>query len=261
MNPLLELKNVSYSYPESNHSSGKRRPPALSCASLAVPIGSKLAILGANGSGKTTLLWHFNGTLRPSAGTVYYAGAPLDYSRHGLHTLRQRVAFVLQEPDDQLFAGTIRQDVSFGPLNLGLKETETIARVDQALAAMEITELADLPPHQLSHGQRKRAAIAGAIAMRPDILVLDEPTAGLDPRGVEALDAQLDRLNQSGMTIVITTHDIDFAYGWATSVAIMQSGAVIACGTPATMLCDNTMLRASGLRMPYALSQLVNTTK
>ena len=169
---------------------------------LAIHRGARLALLGNNGSGKSTLLLHLNGTLRPDRGEVRCDGAPLDYGRRALAALRQRVALVFQDPDDQLFAGTLAQDVSFGPLNLGLDEAATRIRVAASLAAIGLADRADLPLHMLSHGQRKRAAIAGALALQPDLLVLDEPTAGLDPAGVALLLDHLDALHAGGMTIV-----------------------------------------------------------
>ncbi|HOR25448.1 MAG TPA: AAA family ATPase, partial [Opitutaceae bacterium] len=153
-----------------------------------------------------------------------------------------------------LFAGTVRQDVSFGPLNLGLPESEAATRVDAALEAMDLTTLADLPPHQLSHGQRKRAAIAGALAMRPRLLVLDEPTAGLDPRGIDELARQLDLLHARGIAIVLTTHDIDFAHRWAREVAIVQAGRIVAQGAPDPILGDARLMHTAGLRLPIALA-------
>ncbi len=254
MTPLLELRDVHYAYAPTLRMAGGQRPPALAGVCLAIARRARLAILGANGAGKSTLLWHLNGTLRPATGNLLYAGKPFDYSRHGLADLRQRLALVLQESDDQLFAGTIREDISFGPLNLGLSEAETAARVEESLAAMQLNEIAELPPHQLSHGQRKRAAIAGALAMRPELLVLDEPTAGLDPRGVDALAGQLERLHASGIAIVFTTHDIDFAHRWASEVAVLQHGRVVASGAPNAILGDAALMARTGLRLPITLA-------
>ena len=186
MTPLLEAVGVHYRYPGAAAAAARvpgQRAEALAGASLAVRAGTRLALLGGNGSGKSTLLLHLNGTLRPAAGEVRFAGAPLDRSRRGLAALRQRVALVFQDPDDQLFAGTLAQDVSFGPLNLGLDAARTGERVAEALRAVGLAAFAGLPLHMLSHGQRKRASIAGALALRPQALLLDEPTAGLDPAG------------------------------------------------------------------------------
>ena len=254
MTPLLELRAVRYTYAAHACRPEHPRPPALDGVDLQLHIRSRLAILGANGAGKSTLLLHLNGTLRPSSGELFLDGSRFDYSRRGLTTLRQHVGLVLQEPDDQLFAGTVRQDISFGPLNLGLSEAEASARVEAALEAMDLTTLADLPPHQLSHGQRKRAAIAGALAMRPRLLVLDEPTAGLDPRGIEELAHQLDLLHARGIALVLTTHDIDFAHRWAREVAIVQEGRIVVQGAPDPILGDARLMHTAGLRLPIALA-------
>ena len=251
MTPLIELRRLRYVYPSAGSTA---RPPALADISLSIPPGARLALLGANGAGKSTLLWHCNGTLRPAAGELLLAGGLVRHSRSELTELRRRVALVAQEPDDQLFAGTVRQDVSFGPMNLGLPEAEVRARVDEALAALDLVALADLPPHQLSHGQRKRAALAGALAMRPELLALDEPTAGLDPRGIEALHRQLDTLHARGLAIALTTHDIDFAHRWAAEVVVMDSGRIAARGPAAEIFADADLLHRVGLRQPYALA-------
>lgn len=253
MSPLIELRAITFAYPNSSRvASG---PHAALCGiDLCINASARMSVVGANGAGKSTLLWHLNGTLRPASGSLWYEGKAFEYSRRGLAELRQRVAFVLQDPDDQLFAGTIRQDVSFGPLNLGLSQKDASRRVDSALAAMEILDLADSPPHQLSHGQRKRAAIAGALAMHPKVLVLDEPTAGLDPRGIESLTLQLRQLSEHGIAIILSTHDIDFAYYWADEVVVMQNGRITNTGSPESVLADEENLKTAGLRMPVELS-------
>ena len=224
-----------------------QRREALCGASLAVPPRRRLALIGGNGSGKSTLLLHLNGTLKPDSGEMRFAGAPLDRSRKGLAALRQRVALVFQDPDDQLFAGTLAQDVSFGPLNLGLDEAVTRARVATALAAVGLADRGALPLHMLSHGQRKRAAIAGALALEPALLVLDEPTAGLDPDGIDTLLDHLDGLHAAGMTVVFSTHDLDLARHWADEVAVMAEGRVIGRGPAAAILNDTALLARAGL--------------
>lgn len=170
---LLEAYGLTYDYPGGVQ--------ALSGLDLSVERGRRLAILGPNGAGKTTLLLHLNGTLRPTSGRVLLDGVVAGYCRADLTVWRRRVGLVLQDADDQLFAASVAEDVSFGPLNLGLSDEEARQRVDEALAALRIADLADRPTHMLSFGQKKRAAIAGAVAMRPEILLLDEPTAGTRP--------------------------------------------------------------------------------
>jgi cobalt/nickel transport system ATP-binding protein len=245
MDVILEACALSYRYPGG--------VPALSGLSLAVERGQRLAILGPNGAGKTTLLLHLNGTLKPEAGEVRLDGAAQGYGRAALTAWRRRVGLVLQEPDDQLFAPSVFEDVSFGPLNLGLSEAEARARVDEALEALRIADLADRPTHMLSFGQKKRAAIAGAVAMRPDVLLLDEPTAGLDQFGAVHLLAVLDKLRAGGATLAFTTHDVDLAWRWADRVALFVGGRVIRQGDPEQVLADRDALAQARLKPPLLL--------
>ncbi len=254
---ILQTEGVEYAYPGGHHasqSSGGNRRLALCGADLEVPRGTRLGILGANGAGKTTLLMHLNGMLRPSRGTVSLDGRAADYARKGLLAWRQRVGLVFQDPDDQLFAASVQQDVSFGPLNLGLSEPEVRQRVEEALTAMGIAELAESPVHMLSFGQKKRVAIAGVLAMKPEVLIVDEPTAGLDPHGVEQFLAILESLHATGTTIIFSTHDVDLAYSWADSVAVLTHGQVSAQGPPAEVMQDATEMQSAHLRVPWVLA-------
>ena len=221
-------------------------------ADLCIPKGKRLALLGANGSGKTTLLRTLAGSVRPSAGRVLVDGQPVSYGRAALKAHRQVAQLVAQNPDDQLFAADVYRDVSFGPLNLGLSEPEVRSRVARALAVLSIEDLAERPIHELSYGQRKRVAIAGALAMEPCIILLDEPTAGLDPHGVEEMVAALESLLAAHTTVVIATHEVDFALWWADSVAILVDGQV-RHGTPTRMLGDAALVSAARLRQPLVL--------
>jgi cobalt/nickel transport system ATP-binding protein len=245
MDVILEARGLSYCYPGG--------VAALSGLDLAVERGQRLAILGPNGAGKTTLLMHLNGTLRPSAGQVLLDGAPQGYGRAALAQWRRRVGLVLQEPDDQLFAASVFEDVSFGPLNLGLSDDEARARVDEALASLRIADLAERPTHMLSFGQKKRAAIAGAVAMRPDVLLLDEPTAGMDQFGAVHLLAALERLRAGGATLAFTTHDVDLAWAWADRVALFVDGKVIRQGPSDEVLTDAAALGQARMKPPLLL--------
>ncbi|MGY1773430.1 energy-coupling factor ABC transporter ATP-binding protein [Blastococcus sp. SYSU D00813] len=222
-------------------------------ASLTVPAGRRLALLGANGSGKTTLLRCLSGALEPTAGTVSVDGHELRHTRRGLREHRQEVQLVLQDPDDQLFSASVAQDVSFGPLNLGLAEDAVRERVAEALALLAVDGLAARPTHQLSYGERKRVAIAGAVAMRPCVLLLDEPTAGLDPSAVAEALAALARLQATGTTVVMSTHDVDLALRWADEVAVVVDRRVVQ-GDPATVLGDDDLLARARLDRPWALT-------
>ncbi|MCY1204917.1 Cobalt import ATP-binding protein CbiO [compost metagenome] len=221
-------------------------------ASLIVPPGSRTALLGANGSGKTTLLRTLSGAQRPDVGEVLVGGVPLRYDRKGLIKHRQEVQLVLQDPDDQLFSADVRRDVSFGPLNTGLTECEVHDRVMEALNVLRIADLADRPTHQLSFGQRKRVAIAGALAMHPCLLLLDEPTAGLDPSGVDEMLEGLERLEKHGTTVVLATHDVDLALTWASQVAIVEGGTVTQ-GDPTDLLGNADLIARARLRRPWVL--------
>jgi cobalt/nickel transport system ATP-binding protein len=222
-------------------------------ASLTVPAGRRVAILGANGSGKTTLLRCLSGALKPSSGAVTVDDVPLEHSRRGLRAHRQEVQLVLQDPDDQLFSASVAQDVSFGPINLGLAEDEVRERVAEALRLLAVDALADRPTHQLSYGERKRVAIAGAVAMRPCVLLLDEPTAGLDPSAVAEALAALTRLQGAGSTVVMSTHDVDLALAWADEVAVVVDRAVVQ-GPPEVLLGDDDLLARARLDRPWALT-------
>ncbi len=242
---VLEARGLTYSYPGG--------VLALDGLDLKVTRGRRLAILGPNGAGKTTLLLHLNGTLRPASGQVLLEGAAVSYSRAGLSAWRRRVGLVLQDADDQLFAASVAEDVSFGPFNLGLSEQEARRRVDETLAALNIAGLAGRPPHMLSFGQKKRVAIAGAVAMRPDVLLMDEPTAGLDNHGTEQLLAVLKKLEATGTTLVFTTHDADLAYGFAHDVALFSGGRVLAQGEAAHVLSETALLEKAQLGLPLIL--------
>ncbi|WP_200307536.1 energy-coupling factor ABC transporter ATP-binding protein [Streptomyces adelaidensis] len=242
---LVALRGASFAYEDG--------PAVLSDLDFEVPEGRALALLGRNGSGKTTLMRLLSGGLRPRTGGLAVEGRPVTYDRKGLTRLRTTVQLVVQDPDDQLFAASVAQDVSFGPLNLGLSDAQVRVRVDEALGALGITALADRPTHLLSYGQRKRTAIAGAVAMRPRVLILDEPTAGLDPDGQERLLATLDELRGSGTTVVMATHDVDLALRWADDAALLTpSGA--RTGPVAAMLARTDLLQQAGLRLPWGIA-------
>lgn len=241
---LLALRGASFAYEDG--------PAVLSGLDFEAHEGRALALLGRNGSGKTTLMRLLSGGLRPASGQLSVEGGPVAYDRAGLTRLRTTVQLVVQDPDDQLFAASVSQDVSFGPLNLGLPDAEVRIRVDEALTALDITGLADRPTHLLSYGQRKRTAIAGAVAMRPRVLILDEPTAGLDPDGQERLLDTLGTLRAGGTTVVMATHDVDLALRWADDVALLTPAGVHA-GPACTTLARTDLLREAGLRLPWGV--------
>lgn len=241
--PLLEFVGVGFAY--------HPKHPVLTGVTLRIEAGQRLAVVGPNGGGKTTLFRLAAGALRPASGQIAVTGSPVRHSRAGLRALRQQVQLVLQDPDDQLFSANVWQDVSFGPVNLGLPAEQVRRRCDAALAALGVSAIADRPTHLLSYGQRKRVAIAGAVAMRPRLLILDEPTAGLDPAGVETLLQTLHDLYAAGTTVVLSTHDVDLAFRWADAVAVVSGGGVRTVPT-ADGLADGPLLAAAHLAPAWA---------
>lgn len=236
---MLEAQSVQY-----RHDHGQL---ALSNASLKIRKGVRLALLGNNGAGKTTLFLHLVGILRPASGRILLDGKPVEYSRGFLGNWRQRVGLLLQDPEDQLFSANVEQDVSFGPMALGLPEPEVRLIVRQALEDMGVLELINRPVHMLSHGQKKRVALAGVLAMAPQLIIMDEPTAGLDHPGQKQLMTVLNRLHKAGSGVVFSTHDINLARNWADEVAVMDGGQVICHGPSAEVLADNKVTRLLGL--------------
>ncbi len=246
MTIILNAEAVHYRYADDS--------VGLADCTVQIERGTKNALLGANGSGKTTLMQHFNGLLKPLRGQIDFAGEPLDYGRRGLHALRSRVGMVFQNPDRQLFSANVREDVSFGPLNLGLDESTVRQRVDEALALVGLQDLADRPVHHLSYGQKKRVCLAGVLAMQPEVLLLDEPMAGLDAGMQHDLLVLLDRLAEQGITIVLSTHDVDFAYRWADQLHLLAGGHCLASFATGDLPQHIAALEAAGHDLPQVLN-------
>lgn len=242
---VLEFDDVWYSYPS--------RPPSLRGISFAIERGKKVAVVGPNGAGKTTLLLMCNGTLVPERGCVRVDGEEVVYDRSSLRRVRTAVGLVFQNSDAQVFAPSVYADVAFGPANLHLSEEEVHRRVSDALFAVGLSGYERRPPHHLSGGERKRVAIAGILAMRPEILVADEPTASLDPAtAVEIMDL-LDELHEDGTTILLSTHDVELAYRWADEVILLGGGELLHQGTPAAVFTDRDLMRTARLTPPVLL--------
>jgi cobalt/nickel transport system ATP-binding protein len=240
---LFRLEKVFYRYSDGTL--------ALSDVSTNFVKGERTALLGINGSGKTTLLLHLNGIFKPSSGRVFFEDAPLEYSSKSLLKLRRRVGYVFQDPNDQLFAPTVKQDVAFGPLNLGMSADEVKASVNEALEIVGMEKYADKPPHFLSLGQKKRVALAGVFAMHPKVLVMDEPTSNLDPRAASELLHLLLRLNrESGLTLIMATHDVDMVPLFANNLYILSGGKVVMEGSPNEIFSDTELIRKVNLRSP-----------
>ncbi len=238
---IIETRNLCYRYP--------KNVLALQDVNFIAPRKSRVAVIGPNGAGKSTLFKHFNGIFRPTSGTVLVHGEPI--TPGNVREVRKYVGLVFQNPDDQVFAPTVGQDVAFGPANLGLDEETIHHRVHEALRILGIEDLANRPPHHLSGGEKKRVAIAGVIAMEPQALVLDEPTAGLDPQGVRDLTGSLNTLcREYGMTVIFSTHDVSLVPELADSIYVMHRGQIVAEGSVAEIFARPEMLRSYRLDVP-----------
>ncbi|MDD4669158.1 MAG: ATP-binding cassette domain-containing protein, partial [Candidatus Methanomethylophilus sp.] len=239
----MEMREVDYRYRGADRL-------ALDNASMTVDSSCHTALLGVNGAGKTTSFYIFDGVYRPEKGEVRYRGVPLVYDREHLTELRSKVGVVLQNPDDQMFASTVEEETAFGPLNCGMPRDEIEQRIVDSLNAVGMLEFRRRPLHQLSYGQRKRVAIAGALAMHPRMLIMDEPTAGLDPQmSLEVLE-MAEELQASGTTVVISTHDADLAYRWADRIEVLQRGRSVYSGSPDGFYEDESAVRHAGLARP-----------
>lgn len=240
---ILEAIDVEFAYPD-----GTR---ALKGVSLGIEKGKKVAVLGPNGAGKSTVFLHFNGILRPVRGKIRFAGKDVRYDHASLMELRKNVGIVFQDPDTQLFSASVFQEISFGPLNLGLPGKEVEKRVRDAMAATEITHLEKKPTHLLSYGQKKRVSIADILAMEPAVIICDEPTAWLDPKHSLQVLELFDRINRQGTTIIMSTHDVDTAYSWADYIFVMNDGIVVGEGTPEAVFQDEMLLITADLEKPW----------
>ncbi len=242
MTNILETKSVDYSYGDGTQ--------ALKNVSLSLEGGKKIALVGPNGAGKSTLMLMFNGILRPTAGEVLFRGRALSYDSASLREVRRKVGMVFQNSDDQLFAPTVYQDVAFGPVNLGLPPEKVKKYVGYALQYVGLSGYERRPPHHLSGGEKKRAAIAGILAMEPDVIILDEPTSNLDPASSEEIMEMLDELNLGGKTLIISTHDVELAYRWADDVVLMKDGGVLRRGPGQEVFGDAELIKTARLKLP-----------
>ncbi|MBE9256044.1 energy-coupling factor ABC transporter ATP-binding protein [Dolichospermum sp. LEGE 00246] len=251
---LLEFEQVYYTYPGSE----RLQQPALNGLTMRIPYGKKCALIGQNGCGKTTLFLLANGLYKPNSGTISWCGKPLIYNRHYLSQIRQKVGLVFQDPEQQLVASTVEEDISYGLCNLGLPTVEIKQRVEQVLSEFQLTNLAETPVHHLSLGQKKRVSIADIMVLQPQLLILDEPTAYLDIKHTRNLMKTLKDIHQHGKTLLIATHDLDLVYRWADWVFVMDKGQLMLEGTPEDVFSQKTLLEELELGIPLIYEMLVN---
>lgn len=240
---ILKVEDLYYTY-----GNGKS---ALDGVSVDIYEGEKIAVLGSNGSGKSTFFLNVDGVLTPQHGRIIYRGTVIN--KKNLNELRKNIGIVFQDADNQIIASTVRAEVAFGPMNLKLPKDEVEKRVDEALACMNISEFKDRPPHYLSGGEKKRVSIADIIAMKSEIIIFDEPTAALDPLNAMMLEEILVKLGSEGKTMLISTHDVDFAYRWAERVLVFCQGKIIADGTPLEIFQNTEILKHANLKQPTLL--------
>ncbi|MGH3361753.1 MAG: energy-coupling factor ABC transporter ATP-binding protein [Nocardioides sp.] len=236
--PVLDVRALAFAYPDGHQ--------ALYGVDLHVHPGEMVALLGPNGAGKTTLVLHLNGILTAGAGSVTVSGLPVE--KANLREIRRRVGIVFQDPDDQLFLGSVRQDVAFGPANLGVKGAELERRVMESLDRVGMADFVDRPPHHLSFGQRRRVAIATVLAMEPEILVLDEPSSNLDPASRREL---ADILRSLDVTVLMVTHDLPYALELCRRSVVLSDGVVVADGSTYDVLTDEALMAAHRLELPF----------
>lgn len=237
---LIEVENLSYVY-----HNGKE---ALKGISLCLNEGEKIAVIGNNGAGKSTFFLNLNGVLTPSEGAIRYRGEELN--KKTLKKLRKKIGIVFQNADEQIIASTVRAEISFGPMNLKLPKEEVERRVAEAMEYMNLSEYGSRPPHYLSGGEKKRVSIADILAMEPELIIFDEPTAALDPLNADMLEEVLTGLSDEGKTLLVSTHDMDFAYRFADRVLVFCDGGLIADDVPEAVFTDDVLLRRASLKKP-----------
>ncbi len=240
---ILKVEDLYYIY-----GNGKS---ALDGVSVDIYEGEKIAVLGSNGSGKSTFFLNVDGVLTPEHGKIIYRGTVI--SKKNLRELRKNIGIVFQDADNQIIASTVRAEVAFGPMNLKLPKEEVLKRVDEALAYMNISDFKDRPPHYLSGGEKKRVSIADIIAMKSEIIIFDEPTAALDPLNALMFEEVLVKLGSEGKTMLISSHDVDFAYRWAERVLVFCQGKIIADGAPLEIFQNKEILKQANLKQPTLL--------
>ncbi len=255
---IITLCNVSYKYPSGTL--------ALKSINLGLPKGKKIAVLGGNGAGKSTLLLLLNGILKATTGLLSYGSVEYNYKKSGLRELRSRIGILFSDPDNQLIAPTVYEEISFGLNNISRDKEWIRNKVEEALDTFCLHDLSNRPPHELSAGQKKRVCLAAVLAMEPEVIVCDEPASSLDPWHARLTFDYLNRLNEQGKTILISTHDVNQAYSWADYIIILKKGEVLISGSPKDVFSKKDLVEDAGLNLPfiieacYALLPEINTS-
>ena len=243
---ILKVEDLYFSYDdEQSHS--------LNGLSLEIKKGQKIAFMGANGSGKSTFFLCCTGILKPQKGKLFFHNKEVTYKKKELLDLRSKIGIVFQDPDNQLFSASVYQEISFGPLNLGHSEEETKKEVEEVIDYLEITPFRHKPTHALSGGQKKQVSIADILVMKPEIIILDEPAAALDPKHTTMVNHIVDQMTQNGITVLMATHDVNYAYEWADEILLFHEGKVLMHGTPAQVFSNRGVLKQTNLEPPAVL--------
>lgn len=244
---ILKAEDLYFSYDE-------EKSPALDGFSLSLERGKKIAFMGPNGSGKSTFFLCCNGVHRPDRGRLFLNGEPVSYDKKGLRKLRGQVGIVFQDPDNQLFSSSVYQEISFGILNLGVPEAQAKREVEEVMERLGITPFRHKPTHALSGGQKKQVSIADILVMHPEVMILDEPAAALDPKHTAIVNQIVDQLTAEGITVLMATHDVDYALSWADEVVLVKDGKVLAHKDALDIFEDKQLLFESNLKQPAVLS-------
>lgn len=250
MDAIIKTENLKYTYTDGTE--------ALRGIDIEISRGEKIAIMGANGSGKSTFFLTLNGISRPTAGKIFIDGQEINYNRKSLIEVRKKVGIVFQDPDNQLFSASVRQEISFGLFNLGYNQEEVSKKVDRIIDELNISSFADKPTHFLSGGQKKRVAIADILVMDPEIIILDEPSSGLDPKHIKLIDDIINSLSAKGITVIIATHDAQRSLAWADRLVLFHEGRIIGQGKPEDILRQEDLLKMTNLEKPAVLKLFDN---
>ena len=243
---ILKAENLDFSYDEG-------RSYAIKGLSLELKRGRKIIFMGANGSGKSTFFLCCAGVCKPQRGRLYFNGKEIAYDKKSLLELRSKVGIVFQDPDNQLFSASVYQEISFGILNLGVSEEQAKKEVETVITNLEITPFRHKPTHALSGGQKKQVSIADILVMHPEVIFLDEPAAALDPKHTRLVNQIVNQMTDNGITVVMSTHDVNYAYEWADEIVLFHEGSVLFQGIPTDVFRNHSALNKTNLDVPIVM--------